>query len=925
MGLLKFGPSAVAPKIVVAAPPVPRVGLLPAVSPGLLKSLGIVGSEKAYRDRGDGAYRPPVSDSEDLQRILALPRRAPPSQEAQEVLADKWTAILRYDNPNCRCAELRPGMKDPCIRRLHGIQGWYFEEAYLVGGVLGHLAVGAGKTGIDILLPMVLPGCKRAIVMIPPGLRTEFNRAFVEWSQHFKVPNLAGSSGPFYADRPVIELLPYSWISIPSRRQALMQSAASVPIGGLIVICDEFDQLGNRASVRTGRFLRFIESRIDTRTCGHTGTMTDSGLDNYCVDPSTRILKADLTWVPAGSVQVDDELIGFDEGLGESVKMRPSRVEATAMLRAPRVRIVTDHGSVICSTNHRWVLQAREVLSRKRGDVGRRYLLRMVRRWIPASEVCVGDRLSRACDPWETDQSREGGYIAGLLDGEACVSGRRVVFAQNSGAVLNLYCDILRSRGFSPLINGRRGSDVKAVFAGGAFSHPKLLGMFRPTRLLPKGGQTWNGIRPWGHHTKPAVVLAVEPLPDGEVVAIQTSTRTFFAEGLLSHNCHLSAVTLRDGSPVPVEPSEILAWASALDPLKDGSYRTPVGALRKLCIDGEPVRSGFRRRLVETPGVVTTADAHLPIRLTLTRRQLVMSPRVVEALDSVRAGIRPDWMGPESGLHLAPGEGEELTEALDVATCASQVACGFFYRWKFPHGEPETLIKEWFTRRQSWNREVREMLKYRSDNLDSPKLLRDAAERYLRGDPNAPETPTWHSQAFRPWQEIENEVYHEQETIWLDDFMANDAIAWAAASPGIVWFDHVALGHRIADLGGLPYFGEGKKAEEEIEKERGDRSIAASISAHHRGRNLQGAFARNLVANPPSSGKLWGQLLGRTHRYGQKADVVMCDVYLHCGEFRGAYGQAMRRVEYTYQTTGETNRLLFAEKIDMPEIKPAEV
>ena len=164
-------------------------------------------------------------------------------------------------------------------------------------------------------------------------------------------------------------------------------------------------------------------------------------------------------------------------------------------------------------------------------------------------------------------------------------------------------------------------------------------------------------------------------------------------------------------------------------------------------------------------------------------------------------------------------------------------------------------------------------------------------------------------------------MYHEQETIWLDDWLAKDAVAWAAEAPGIVWFKHVALGHRIAELGGLPYFGEGKKAEEAIKLERGNRSIVASIAAHGTGRNLQGAFSRNLIAEPPSAGKVWAQLLGRTHRYGQPKEIVTADCYLHTPEFVGAYANAIRRTDYVFETTGETNRLRFATKIDMPDVR----
>jgi hypothetical protein len=79
-------------------------------------------------------------------------------------------------------------------------------------------------------------------------------------------------------------------------------------------------------------------------------------------------------------------------------------------------------------------------------------------------------------------------------------------------------------------------------------------------------------------------------------------------------------------------------------------------------------------------------------------------PRVVaEALEAVRESKqRPD--------------GEELVEATDVAACARQVALGFFYRWKFPRGEPVDLIDEWFGLRKVWAKVLRvEFVKDRND------------------------------------------------------------------------------------------------------------------------------------------------------------------------------------------------------------------
>lgn len=197
-----------------------RLPLPPTERPraGVLARLGI--TEKAIDPR-DALYeraraygRDAVGDSEDLERIAALPRRPRPTDEEQATMAAVMTALLRRDNPGCRCASLSP---EPCITDLLPIQGWYLYEASQVHGSLGFVIVGGGKTGIDVLLPMVVPGCGRALLLIPPGLRKQFALDYERWSQHFRTPNLAGAKGGFTPGRPVLDVLAYSELSNPAR------------------------------------------------------------------------------------------------------------------------------------------------------------------------------------------------------------------------------------------------------------------------------------------------------------------------------------------------------------------------------------------------------------------------------------------------------------------------------------------------------------------------------------------------------------------------------------------------------------------------------------------------------------------------------------------------------------------------------------
>jgi hypothetical protein len=85
-----------------------------------------------------------------------------------------------------------------------------------------------------------------------------------------------------------------------------------------------------------------------------------------------------------------------------------------------------------------------------------------------------------------------------------------------------------------------------------------------------------------------------------------------------------------------------------------------------------------------------------------------------------------------------------------------------------------------------------------------------------------------------------------------------------------------------------------------------------SVAAHHEGRNLQFAN-RNLCLTMTPSGKVWQQLIGRTHRQGQDADEVSIDFYcptsLACDKLQAARLHA----DWLGIQQGETQRMSLAD------------
>lgn len=351
---------------------------------------------------------------------------------------------------------------------------------------------------------------------------------------------------------------------------------------------------------------------------------------------------------------------------------------------------------------------------------------------------------------------------------------------------------------------------------------------------------------------------------------------------------HLAKLALRDGAPVPHQWPVLEAWAGALDAV---DFPAPPGELTRMCRAGEDLREGFRRRLVETPGVVTTTDNRIGTSLVVSERKVAVPKDVVAVIDRVRE----TWTRPD-------GE-EEFEDALTFSRCARQVSAGLYYRWVWPRGESEDLRRRWLDARREWHREVRSYLTYSArPGMDSPLLLARAAS-----------TGKWGSRSWSAWSRLKDQCEPEVEAVWIDPFLAQDAVDWGReTTAGIIWFEHDALGRKIAELGGFPFYGGGDEASAKIAHERGDRTIVASVRAHGTGKNLQ-AFSRALVTTPSTSGVVWEQLLGRLHRPGQLADEVTYEVYLHTEEMRGAVGKALRDAEYQAQVTGSEQKLRYAD------------
>lgn len=373
---------------------------------------------------------------------------------------------------------------------------------------------------------------------------------------------------------------------------------------------------------------------------------------------------------------------------------------------------------------------------------------------------------------------------------------------------------------------------------------------------------------------------------------------------------HLAELALRNRSPLPHNYHTLNEWAEAIDVSKD-----PIapGALVKLCDENERrqlaetsetfaqqnvIRGAFRRRLVETSGVVATEEGAIGTSLVLGGLRPLVPAEVQKALDTLRL----KW---EIGA-------DELVDILSVIRVGCQLAAGFYYRFVWPDGIPD---REWLDARSTWNKELREILKRSRKGLDSPLLVTNAI---LRGE--------FESDAYQAWAAVKDRYRPEppRETVWLSDYLVQASVQWARetcdkSNPGIIWVSWRALGEKIAAASGFPYFFGGDKAAEQIAALNVKKTpvVILSVKAHGTGLNLQD-FSRNLFTAPVGAVEM-EQALARTHRPGQLADEVAADVFVHTDEMANTFRSSLRDARYIETSQGNRQKLLYATRVNLPE------
>lgn len=237
-----------------------------------------------------GGRRVPVRNSPDLERVMALPRRAleldgtPRADAIVAAMTERYTRGV--PRGQCRCAEIDPERHraEGCIDTMRLTQALALWEIGIVGGLLGPIGTGHGKTMLDLLAPAAFAAHAGipdvlCVLLVPPGLVKQLVRDYDYIGQHFKMPTMVvqGSVESRVAElgAPRLQVMPYSRISLKDSTTWLSTVRPHA------IIADEVHKLRDRKTATTKRVMRYFDEFRDTRFAGWSGSITSKSISDY--------------------------------------------------------------------------------------------------------------------------------------------------------------------------------------------------------------------------------------------------------------------------------------------------------------------------------------------------------------------------------------------------------------------------------------------------------------------------------------------------------------------------------------------------------------------------------------------------------------------------------------------------------------------
>ena len=373
---------------------------------------------------------------------------------------------------------------------------------------------------------------------------------------------------------------------------------------------------------------------------------------------------------------------------------------------------------------------------------------------------------------------------------------------------------------------------------------------------------------------------------------------------------HLLWFSLRYRMPLPISLSQAEEWGLCIDttadehpPMRDQleivaplrqwgvENASKVGlVVERVTPDVSGIRRAFRARLVTSPGVVATDEAEVGTSLVIANTP-VLDPEKREGWEKLKGLI-----ANVSAFPWRTPSGDVIEHAIHTWKWLWELSAGFYNDLRWP--DATTLgrrrkVSDWAAAEilakavlhheahQVYARGLRAFFdEDHIPGLDTPMLVGN--EFHHHGSRSLPEG------LYKKWREMKSLEFdgmpgRDHVAVRVCDYKVRHTVEWARKLPeaegALVWVWNIEVGEWVAEaltevLGRdrVLHCPSGPEHDEAIFAPENHRKVVvASIPGHGKSKNLQTIFSEQLILQWPRSAWLAEQLLGRTHRPGQKA------------------------------------------------------
>lgn len=418
---------------------------------------------------------------------------------------------------------------------------------------------------------------------------------------------------------------------------------------------------------------------------------------------------------------------------------------------------------------------------------------------------------------------------------------------------------------------------------------------------------------------------------------------------------HLIRTALKANCPLPLITELLNQWADILDSGAEetespdaGAPLIPIIEWAKFNFPEEPIsinlegfRSAFKLRLNHAPGVVSSGDLDIGTSLTICTAPVpdYKNAPGFKQLQELMDQVELAWKTPS---------GDEIEHAFHKWKYLYELTSGFYNQLAWPTPETYALRKniseqeafiilekarEQHDAEQEYVKVMRRWIYDKQlPGLDTPLLV--ASELARNGD------KTVATEVYTAWRyakalEFVGCPVRDSLAVRVCDYKIREAVKWASeyvpkGEGALMWVFHEEPGLWLYEYlfkAGLdPLYCPAGNASNVgiIDKKNAGRIIVASTPAHGEGKNLQ-HFRHNYFLQWPRNASKAEQALGRTHRTGQTADELWMFTNTTTDFDENNFAACCIDALYAHQTTGDRQKLIYANYNPMPRILPPSV